>query len=156
MGYFELVIAHGSGRLWHDYHIAKTQSGDAKATIFGGQILTGERAIGFFHGFVIFGRETLLDPTLKLGAGHHFGLSLAQEVLHFAHIIRTEESATCLNQTPQFSSRSRKSADVVALTAQTHEEIVQRGHDFHALCHEGTLTRTLIIDHSDALIGILL
>ena len=98
MGDFEFVIAHGSGRLWHDYHIAKTQSGDAKATIFGGQILTGERAIGLFHGFVIFGRDTLLDPTLKLGSGSPFGLTFLKEGLHFAHIIRAEESATRLNQ----------------------------------------------------------
>ena len=55
VGNFELVIAHSGGRLWHDHHIAKAQSGNAKATIFGGQVLSWERSVGLFHSFVVFG-----------------------------------------------------------------------------------------------------
>ena len=37
-----------------------------------------------------------------------------------------------------------------------HEEIVQRGYDFHTLRHECALTWTFIIDYRDALVGIFL
>ena len=87
VGNFELVISESRCRLWHNHHITKAETRNAETTIFGGQVFSRERTIGFLHGFVVFGRQTGFNPSVELLASHHFGLSLAQEVLHFAHII---------------------------------------------------------------------
>ena len=87
MRYFELIISESCCWLWHNHHITKTKAGNAETTIFGGQVFSRERAVGFLYGFVVFGRQTGFYPSVELLASHHFRLTFLEESFHFSFII---------------------------------------------------------------------